>query len=256
MKIYEFMQPQRSDEAVGTALRGIGSVAAQSVNRALGTNMGGVTAGAQAAPGFAGQAAAKANQAMITKLAQEQAGLWAQSLQAALKQSGTPYTSQLNAAELTKIATDMVNRTLDRTGLDNYLQLANAVEQAKRPEAQALQKSMTDLIARLSKTATSPSIRAGELERENQTIWTELATAIAQAQNLVTFNRKQTGAAQPTAASTGANTQLQAAMQATGITRAALAKLNAVIRQSGQKLNITTTGSTTLDALLKAAKLI
>lgn len=255
MKIYEFMQPQRTDEALGTALRGIGSVAAQAVNKGLGTNIGGVTAGAQAAPGFAGQAAAQANQALVKKLAQEQSGLWAQSLQAALKQSGTPYMSQLNQADLTKIATDMVNRTLDRTGLNNYQQLAGAVDQKQSALAQTLQKNITDLITRLSKTAVSPNIGAGELERENQTIWNELANNIAQAQNLVTFNRKQTGAAAATALG-GANPQLQAAMQATGINRAALAKLNAVIRQSGQKLNITSTGSSTLDALLKAAKLI
>jgi hypothetical protein len=257
MKIFEFMQPQRTDEALGTALKGIGSVAAQAVNKSLGTNLGGTSAGAQAAPGFAGQAAAQANQGMIKKLAQEQAELWAQSLQAALKQSGTPYTSQLNQAELVKIATGMVNRTLDRTGLDNYQQLISAVDQTKRPEAQALQKTITDLVTRLGKTAVSPTIRTGELERENQTIWNELATAIAKAQNLVTFNRKQLGTGQTAAIPPGgANPQLQAAMQATGINRATLAKLNAVVRQSGQKLNITTTGSATLDALLKAAKLL
>lgn len=256
MKIFEFMQPQRTDEALGTALRGIGSVAAQAINKSMGTNIGGVAAGAQAAPGFAGQAAAKVNQTLVKQLAQEQAGLWAQSLQAALKQSGTPYMSQLNQAELAKIATDMVNRTLDRTGLNSYQQLANAVDQAKRPEAQALQKTMTDLITRLSKTAVSPSIRAGELEKENQTIWGELANTIAQTQNLITFNRKQSGFSGSTSTPGGANPQLQAAMQATGINRAALAKLNAVVRQSGQKLNVTTTGSATVDALLKAAKLI
>lgn len=266
MKIFEFMQPQRSDEAVGTALRGIGSVAAQAVNKSLGTNIGGTAAGARAAPGFAGQAAANANRVMITKLAQEQAELWAQSLQAALKQSGTPYMSQLSQTELAKIATDMVNRTLDRTGLDNYLQLANVVDPARRPEAQTLQRTITDLVAKLGKTAVSPTIRAGELERENQTIWNELATAIARMQNLVTFYRKQPGSqsgAQPGAGQTaasltpgGANTVLNAAMQATGIGMNNLRRLNAVIRQGGQQLNITTTGSPTLDALLKAARLI
>lgn len=257
MKIYEFMQPQRSDEALGQALRGIGSVAAQAVNQGLGTNIGGVGATARAAPGFAGSAAANVNQAMITRLAQEQAQLWTQSLQAALKQSGTVDMSKLDQTQLVKIATDMVNRTLDRTGLDSYQQLVSTVEPTVKADAQLVQDRITKNIALLGKTATSSNIMPGNVEKKNQETWNLLATDIARAQNLVTFNRKQSGiSAGTTTTPGGANPQLQAAMQATGINRAALAKLNAVVRQSGQKLNVTTTGSATVDALLKAAKLI
>lgn len=253
MKIFEFMQPHRTDEALGTALRGIGSVAAQAMNQSLGTNIGGVAAGARVAPGFAGSAAAQTNQVLVKQLAQEQAGLWAQSLQAALKQAGTPYMSQLNQAELEKIARDMVNRTLERTTLNSYQQLANTVDPAKKAEAQAVQKSIDTLIQQLAKTAVSPSIRSSELERENARIWNLLATEIAKTQNLATFDRKQT---LTPSTNTTANPQLQAAMKATGMNAATLAKLNAVVKQSGQRLNITTTGSATVDALLKAAKLI
>lgn len=253
MKIYEFMQPQRTDEALGTALQGIGSVAAQAINKSLGTNIGGVTAGATAAPGFGAQAAAQANQGMIKQLAQEQSELWAQSLQAALKQARTPYMSQLNQPELEKIAVDMVNRTLDRSGLNSYQQLVNTVDPAKKAEAQAVVRALDFLTNQLAKTAVSPSLSSSALARENVRIWNRLATEIAKTQNLATFNRKQT---LTPATNTAANPQLQAVMQATGINARALARLNAAVRQSGQRLNITTTGSATVDALLKAAKLI
>jgi ribosomal protein L20 len=254
MKIYEFMQPTVANEAVGTALRGIASVAGQAVNTALGTNIGGTAAGARAAPGFTDTAAAQANQGMIKQLAQEQSELWAQSLQAALRQSGSPYMSQLNQANLEKIARDMVNRTLDRTAINNYQQLAGVVDTSKTAEARVLQKNIDNLVLQLAKTAVSPTIRSSELQRENIKIWTQLAEKIAQTQNLATFHRKQL-ATMP--GNTGAaNPQLQAAMKATGINAATLAKLNAVVKQSGQRLNITTTGSATVDALLKAAKLI
>jgi len=278
MQIHELTRPQQTNEAISLsniksaagkignqvksaagkigdriAQNPVASALAQSMNQSLGTNIGGAAAGARVAPGFAGQAATQVNQGMVKQLAQEQAGLWAQSLQAALKQTGTPYMSQLNQAELEKIARDMVNRTLERTTINSYQQLANTVDTAKKPEAQAVQKSIDTLIQQLAKTAVSPSIRSSELERENAKIWNLLATEIAKTQNLATFNRKQT---LTPATNTAANPQLQAAMKATGMNAATLAKLNGVVKQSGERLNITTTGSATVDALLKAAKLI
>lgn len=253
MKIYEFMQPHSTNEALGAALRGIGSVAAQAINKNLGTNIGGVAGGARVAPGAEKTAALAVNQGLAKQLSQEQSGLWSQALQAAMKRAGTPYMSQLNQAELEKIARDMVNRTLERTTINSYQQLANTVDPAKKAEAQAVQKSIDTLIQQLAKTAVSPSIRSSELERENAKIWNLLATEIAKTQNLATFDRKQT---LTPATNLAANPQLQAAMKATGMNAATLAKLNGVVKQSGERLNITTTGSATVDALLKAAKLI
>lgn len=258
MKIYEFMQPHSTNEALGTALRGIGSVAAQAINKNLGTNIGGVAAGARAAPGDEKTAALAVNQGLAKQLSQEQSGLWSQALQAAMKRANTTYIAQLDANELTKIAQDMINRTLDRTGYDSYQSIKNFTKDpALKSQAQALETSITSLVTKLIKTTLSPTIGSSELSKETNKIWNDLAQQIAQTQNFLTFNRDQlrggSGAATVGAA---ANPQLQAAMKATGINSQTLAKLNAVIRQSGEKINVTTTGSPTVDALLKQAKLI
>jgi len=78
MQIHELTSNRRTvNEGPMAALKGIGTVAAQGVNQALGTNIGGTGAGAYQGAGLAAQAAAtKANAPLVKKMTIDMQNNW------------------------------------------------------------------------------------------------------------------------------------------------------------------------------------
>jgi len=260
MQIHELSRRRQTNEGFMDAMRAIKSGAAQSINQNLGTNIGGATAGATVAPGYAQQAATGATAPLINKIAQEKSEQWDQTLAAAMKNENTPYMSQLDGNNLTTIATKMVNNDLRTLGND-YKTLAANIDPASmggkgQQMARDIVTRIDNEITELINTAKNPSYNPKTLKDLNQKSWQKLAGLIHTAMSMGQFQRGASNPAAATASNPAASPQLNAAMQAMGVDAAGLMKLNAAVRQSGQKLNITSTGSSLVDSLLKAAKLL
>jgi len=257
MQIHELTRRQ-TNEGFMDAMGAIKSGVAQSINQNLGTNFGGAAAGASVAPGYAQQAATGATAPLIKKMAQEKAGMWDQTLAAAMKNENTPYASQLDGNNLTAIATKMVNNDLRALGND-YKKLETNVDPASmggkgQQMARDIVQRIDNEITKLINTAKDPGNTPKTLQDLNQKAWQELAGLIHTAMSMAQFQRDASTKA--AAANPAADPQLNAVMQAMGVDAAGLMKLNAEVKQSGQKLNITSTGSPMVDSLLKAAKLL
>ena len=257
MQIHELTRRQ-TNEGFMDAMGAIKSGVKQSINQNLGTNFGGAAAGASVAPGYAQQAATGATAPLIKKMAQEKAGMWDQTLAAAMKNENTPYASQLDGNNLTAIATKMVNNDLRALGND-YKKLETNVDPASmggkgQQMARDIVQRIDNEITKLINTAKDPGNTPKTLQDLNQKAWQELAGLIHTAMSMAQFQRDASTKAAAT--NPAADPQLNAAMQAMGVDAAGLMKLNAEVKQSGQKLNITSTGSPMVDSLLKAAKLL
>jgi hypothetical protein len=191
-------------------------------------------------------------------MAQEKSEQWDQTLAAAMKNENTPYMSQLDGNNLTTIATKMVNNDLRTLGND-YKTLAANIDPASmggkgQQMARDIVTRIDNEITELINTAKNPSNNPKTLKDLNQKSWQKLAGLIHTAMSMSQFQRGASTKSSTT--NPAANPQLNAIMQAMGVDAAGLMKLNAAVRQSGQKLNVTSTGSSLVDSLLKAAKLL
>jgi hypothetical protein len=283
MQIHELTRPRQTNEAISLsniksaagkignqvksaagkmgdriAQNPVASALAQSMNRNLGTNIGGAAAGASVAPGYAQQAATSVTAPLIKQMAQEKAQMWDQTLAAAMNNEKTTDPGQLDSNNLTAIATKMVNNDLRALGND-YKKLATSVDPASMGGKG--QQMARDIVARIDKgivelvnAVKDPSNTAKILKDINQKKWQELAGLIHTATSMAQFQRDASTKAAAT--NPAADPQLNAVMQAMGVDAAGLMKLNAEVTRSGQKLNITSTGSPMVDSLLKAAKLL
>jgi hypothetical protein len=283
MQIHELTRPQQTNEAISLsniksaagkignqvksaagkmgdriAQNPVASALAQSMNRNLGTNIGGAAAGASVAPGYAQQAATGVTAPLIKKIAQDKAQMWDQTLAAAMNNEKTTDPGQLDSNNLTAIATKMINNDLTALG-NNYKRLETSVDPASMGGKG--QQMARDIVARIDKgivelvnSVKDPNNTAKILKDVNQKNWQELAGLMHTATSMAQFQRNASTKA--SAAAPAADPQLNAAMQAMGVDAAGLMKLNAEVKQSGQKLNITSTGSPMVDSLLKAAKLL
>jgi len=283
MQIHELTRPRQTNEAISLsniksaagkignqvksaagkmgdriAQNPVASALAQSINQNLGTNIGGAAAGASVAPGYAQQAATGATAPLIKKMAQEKAEMWDQTLAAAMNNEKTTDPGQLDSNNLTAIATKMINNDLRALGND-YKKLATSVDPASMGGKG--QQMARDIVARIDKgivelvnAVKDPSNTPKILKDINQKKWQELAGLIHTATSMAQFQRDASTKAAAT--NPAADPQLNAVMQAMGVDAAGLMKLNAAVNQSGQKLNITSTGSPMVDSLLKAAKLL
>lgn len=283
MQIHELTRPQQTNEAISLsniksaagkignqvksaagkmgdriAQNPVASALAQSMNRNLGTNIGGAAAGASVAPGYAQQAATGVTAPLIKKIAQDKAQMWDQTLAAAMNNEKTTDPGQLDSNNLTAIATKMINNDLTALG-NNYKRLETSVDPASMGGKG--QQMARDIVARIDKgivelvnAVKDPNNTAKILKDVNQKNWQELAGLMHTATSMAQFQRNASTKA--SAAAPAADPQLNAAMQAMGVDAAGLMKLNAEVKQSGQKLNITSTGSPMVDSLLKAAKLL
>ena len=165
------------------ALKGIGGVAAQGINQALGTNIGGVAAGAAAAPGQIQKTALQIN----TQVAQQQAKQLARTYAQIASRLGT------NAGALQ----NEINRTVSQNlipSIRDIARLPGQVDPSQKATADQLVKTIETAIATLS----NPSTAANAAQAEK--VWLSLTTAAAQAQNLARFSQgKAPTAPAPTA---------------------------------------------------------
>lgn len=166
MQIHEIT---KINEGFMDAIKGIGSVAAQGVNKTLGTNLGGVTATAQSGLGQTQGNALKIN----TQLAKQQADQYAKHYIQTAAQS--PSGSRLQ---------DDINRAL-RTlmpSISNWKNLPNEVEDASQDWA----KTTVEQIQNSLNILLNPNTPANP--RLAQQAWEQLTTAAATAQNLKKFS--------------------------------------------------------------------
>lgn len=239
MQIHELTSKRRKvNEGPMAALKGIGTVAAQGVNQALGTNIGGTGAGAYQGAGLAAQAAAtKANAPLVKKMAMDMQNNWLKrdmpNLAKAAPNGVVEPADQADA--ITKIINSALHFDYTHPPVDPNARDGLADENAKL-DSEAIAKSVQELVGPGPKTADS-----------YWKIFSTIAQSIVSLQSLSSFNR---GAS----AATATDPKAQAAMQAMGLDARSLVALNAAVKRSGEKVG--PTGSPTIDGILKAAKII
>ena len=275
MQIHEITYNKKPvQEGAWDAVKGIGSIAAGGVNKALGTNIGGAMAGANMGAGTiaAQTASAQLAKTLVPKITQEQNKAWEENLKGLMKNQQAMSVSDLDRSSVVQAVNDQVNRLLNTYNVQNWKDLPSKVNPAAYGGSgtQAARKVVQDMgkaIDQLVKNTINPGINSVELSRSNMGAWQNIANMVIQIQNLSQFapgsgpaksqSSGAAGSAARTATSTGgvASPSTQAAMAALGTTAQGLAQLNALVKRSGgQKL--TPTGNQYVDALLKSAKLL
>lgn len=275
MQIHEITYNKKPvQEGAWDAVKGIGSIAAGGVNKALGTNIGGAMAGANMGAGTiaAQTASAQLAKTLVPKITQEQNKAWEENLKGLMKNQQAMSVSDLDRSSVVQAVNDQVNRLLNTYNVQNWKDLPSKVNPAAYGGSgtQAARKVVQDMgkaIDQLVKNTINPGINSVELSRSNMGAWQNIANMVIQIQNLSQFasgsgpaksqSSGAAGSAARTATSTGgvASPSTQAAMAALGTNAQGLAQLNALVKRSGgQKL--TPTGNQYVDALLKSAKLL
>lgn len=172
MQIHEITKNKIS-EGFMDAIKGIGGVAAQGLNKTLGTNIGGAGAGAAVAPGQMQKTALQIN----TQLAQQQA-----------KKLANDYAQIAAQASTTGVNANALQDDLERIV---YQQLMPGVRDIAQLPAMVdpSQKTAADQIVQQVKSAmtTLLNIRTASDPKLSEKTWTVLTTAAAQAQNLRRF---------------------------------------------------------------------
>jgi hypothetical protein len=177
MQIFEITQPQQVNEILGAAKAvagGLGRAALQKFTASQGIDAG---LGAQQASGLDRQGTAmQVNAGLVKSLASKSEKVWMQVIQNMLAQSRTPVASiaEIDSNELQVQLQMLVNQLagFDTTKMDKGSPVAAEIA-ARLPQA----------MDRVVKTTQAPRRNPSEMTRA----WQELATYIAQAQNINTF---------------------------------------------------------------------
>lgn len=196
MQIHEITYKKRVDEGFMDAMKGIGSVAAQGMNQALGTNIGGAGATAKVAPGVGAQTASvQAAQTLSPKIAAQQNDLWSQSLQAMMANQQVQSLKQLDKGDLAAALNNQINRVLDtndwRQSLSNVD--ARAFGGSGKQAAEKVNSYMETAIRNLLSSAASSNILDSNLQTKNFENWKQIANMVIQIQNMQQFNKQQAG---------------------------------------------------------------
>ena len=191
MQIHELTSKRRPvNEGPMDALKGIGTVAAQGINNALGTNIGGAAAGAQQGSAGAAQAAAsKLNEPLIKSVADKFESDWNVSVASLLKQSKQLSPATIPDPQLVAPLEAMVKRFL---GVD-YRQLpgiitggSNATLGTDAKQAAVYKDQIQGIIEKILKDTKAGGIK---YLKEDFLI---LARLISASKNLMTFSTSQT----------------------------------------------------------------
>lgn len=159
-------------DSTKNAIKGIGSVAAQGINQAVGTNIGG--AGSTAAPGIGKTQQAAMN--VNTQLAKQQASQYAATFAKAVQTSTSPATL---SNELERI----VYNTLFSNTITDIKTLDSKVDTSVKSQATAIEQQIENAMKEL---LTNPTIAADA--KKSLDTWISLTTGVAQARNLLKFN--------------------------------------------------------------------
>jgi len=172
------------------ALRGIGSVAAQGVNQALGTNIGGVSAGATLGPGQRQQAAMQINQGLAAKQAEQLSKQYIRSVTSFLQQAGVQSPSQLAATTQAAIKKEIdqiiYEQLLSYTGVRDLNQLVPLVDKSNK-------QTMLNFINQINTARRGLySLPDPQNPQESLHYWTEITKAASGAKNLLSFGKQKT----------------------------------------------------------------
>lgn len=184
MQIHELTSKRRTvNEGPMAALKGIGTVAAQGVNQALGTNIGGTGAGAYQGAGLAAQAAAtKANAPLVKKMAMDMQNNWLKrdmpNLAKAAPNGVVDPEDQADA--MTKIVNSALRFDYTHPPVDPNARQGTADENAKL-DSEAIARSIQALVGPGEKTADS-----------YWKIFSTIAQSIVSLQSLSSFHRGST----------------------------------------------------------------
>lgn len=190
MQIHE-ITTKKIAEGFMDAIKGIGSVAAQGINQKLGTNLGGVTAGARVGPGQRQAAASEINRGLAMKQAQQLSAQYLQSVASIMKQAGVSDPSQLDPAAQASVKKEVdqiiFKQLLPYSGITDLNQLIAQVDKSSKQQMVNLVNQINSSrqgLANLT-TAQDPKASLG--------FWEQLTTAAAEAKNLTTFSKQQAG---------------------------------------------------------------
>ncbi len=132
---------------------------------------------------------------------------------------------------------------------DDYGQLPEKVDPQMKAEAEKVVGLLDDAIDSIL------NLRFNKTPAQSLDDWTKLVTAGFDAMRLLQFYPAP-GTKPRVAASGVLSPKATALMNAMGLDQTGLTALNAALKQSGETLNIKSTGSQSLDDLLRAAKLL
>lgn len=173
------------------AVKGIGSVAAQGINQKLGTNLGGVAAGAQVGPGQRQQAALKLNTGLAAKQAQQLSNQYMQTVYNLMAQNKSQSPTALPAAAQQAVRKEIdrliFKQLLSNTYAKDLNQLIANTDKSSKPQMTAVVNKINT--ARRALFDLNSAIRS-QVSLQH---WTELATAAAEATNLIAFSNQGKG---------------------------------------------------------------
>jgi hypothetical protein len=192
MQIHEITIKNKVNEGFMDAVKGIGSVAAQGINQTLGTNLGGVEAGAIVGPGQRQQAALQINKGLAAKQAQQLSDQYIQSVNSSVQQAGVQSPTQLSSVTQATIKKEIdriiLKQLLGPAYVQDINQLNTKVEKSAKPQ-------MATLINRInSARRVVYNLSTAQNPQDSLHQWTEMATAAAEAINLISFSNQSKGA--------------------------------------------------------------
>jgi hypothetical protein len=166
---------------MATAGKAIGGIAAQGVNNAIGTNLGGVAAGAMVNPVQRQQQALAINLGLAKQQANQLASHHQQAIKQLAKQSGNQDGS-LNPPELeqlTKMVNQIVTGQLLKVG--NLDSLVSQVDPADK-------QRMAQLVSTIGSTMAALENPVASMSKQNLDNWIAITQAAAEVKNLLTFS--------------------------------------------------------------------
>lgn len=247
MQIHEIFNRKPTNEGV------LGQLASNVSQKVLGIDVFDKTGQDIARGPEAEQRARAMSKSMITTQAATNQKLWNQAVADMMKRAGVGSADQLDAASRQSLVinlTNQLNQNFLQGKIKDYKQLAAAVEVPKPPsQTPPATEVVPEIQAAMDQIASLRNINNPQASTAD---WQKLATAAYDAMALLQFHPKG-GAA--TAQNVVSDPRTDAVLKATGMDADTLTKLNAAVRQ-GSGGAVKATGNSTIDGILKAAKLL
>ncbi len=247
MQIHEIFNRKPTNESV------LGQLASAASQKVLGTDVFDKTGQDIARGPEAEQRARAASKSMITTQAATNQKLWNQAVADMMKRAGVGSADQLDAASRQSLIinlTNQLNQNFLQDKIKDYKQLAAAVEVPKPPsQTPPATEVVPEIQAAMDQIASLRNINNPQASTAD---WQKLATAAYDAMALLQFHPKGSAA---TAQNVVSDPRTDAVLKATGMDADTLTKLNAAVRQ-GSGGAVKATGNSTIDGILKAARLL
>ena len=247
MQIHEIFNRKPTNEGV------LGQLASNISQKVLGTDVFDKTGQDIARGPEAEQRARAASKSMITTQAATNQKLWNQAVADMMKRAGVGSADQLDAASRQSLIinlTNQLNQNFLQDKIKDYKQLAAAVEVPKPPsQTPPATEVVPEIQAAMDQIASLRNINNPQASTAD---WQKLATAAYDAMALLQFHPKGSAA---TAQNVVSDPRTDAVLKATGMDADTLTKLNAAVRQ-GSGGAVKATGNSTIDGILKAARLL